>query len=207
MLKRHLPNRYQAESAFVVDSSGRQSEQIDIVIYDRQYTAELFNLSEQRVVPAESVYAVLEVKPTFNRANLIYAGEKAASVRGLERTSTRIVHAGSDLPPGSITPIIAGVVATDTSWNPAFGSPFEECVWERESDERLNLGCVLEAGGLEVRYGNNTVPTFHVSRQSHSLAFFFLRLLHNLQSIGTVAAVDYDRYLRSLEAAFQEAGD
>ena len=38
MLQDHLPRRYQAEPAFVVDADGQQSEQIDIVIYDRQYT-------------------------------------------------------------------------------------------------------------------------------------------------------------------------
>lgn len=36
MLHEHLPHRYQVQRAFVVDSQGRQSEQLDIVIYDHQ---------------------------------------------------------------------------------------------------------------------------------------------------------------------------
>ena len=34
MLQTYLPKRYQAEKAFVVDSEGKFSEQIDIVIFD-----------------------------------------------------------------------------------------------------------------------------------------------------------------------------
>ena len=204
MLKRHLPYRYQAKSAFVVDSNGTQSQQIDVVIYDRQYTAELYNGSNQRIIPAESVYAVLEVKSTLNRENLVYAGKKAGSVRRLERTSTQIVHAGNELAPRSVTPIIAGVLATNTSWKPPFGSPFEKCIRERDVDETLDLGCVLESGGFEIDYGANSAPKVQVSSAAHSLAYFFLRLLHNLQKIGTVAAVDHDRYLCSLEIALKE---
>src|SRR6266540_7086056 len=86
-LRDHLPHRYQASKAFVIDSMGRKSEQIDIVIYDRQYTPILYNKNDQRLIPAESVYAVFEVRPTLNRKNILYAGKKAASVRRLFRTS------------------------------------------------------------------------------------------------------------------------
>jgi hypothetical protein len=70
MLQGHLPRRYQAETAFIIDAGGRQSEQIDIVLYDRQYTPELYNVAGQNIIPAEGVYAVLEVKPLLDRANL-----------------------------------------------------------------------------------------------------------------------------------------
>ena len=48
LLKNHLPNRYQADKAFVIDSTGKQSEQIDVVIYDRQYTPLLYNQNNQK---------------------------------------------------------------------------------------------------------------------------------------------------------------
>jgi hypothetical protein len=35
MLNAYLPQRYKADSAFVVDYRGHLSEQIDVVIYDR----------------------------------------------------------------------------------------------------------------------------------------------------------------------------
>ena len=42
LLKNHLPTRYQVDKATVIDSNGNQSEQIDVVIYDRQYTPLLY---------------------------------------------------------------------------------------------------------------------------------------------------------------------
>lgn len=87
MLQAHLPKRYQAESAFVIDSDGKQSEQIDILLYDRQYTPELYNAKGQRIIPAEGVYAAIEVKQVLDKKNLIYASDKIASVRRLKRSS------------------------------------------------------------------------------------------------------------------------
>ena len=96
MLQDHLPRRYQAETAFVIDAHGRQSHQIDIVLYDRQYTPELYNVAGQKIIPSEGVYAILEVKPILDRANMEYAGQKVASVRRLQRTSAAIIHAGGE---------------------------------------------------------------------------------------------------------------
>lgn len=50
MLKEHLPHRYQIDKAFVIDSEGEQSDQIDVVIYDRQYTPLLYNKDGHRCI-------------------------------------------------------------------------------------------------------------------------------------------------------------
>ena len=138
MLQDHLPHRYQAEKAFVIDSQGQQSEQIDIVIYDRQYTPELYNVATQKVVPAEGVYAVLEVKQTFDKGNVAYAGRKVSSVRRLTRTSAPIIHAGGQYEPRPISPIFGGILTTESGWKPPFGAPFETSLVESESDQRLD---------------------------------------------------------------------
>lgn len=51
LLKNHLPQRYQADRAFVIDSNGAISEQIDIVIYDRQYSPFLYKSGEPALCP------------------------------------------------------------------------------------------------------------------------------------------------------------
>jgi uncharacterized protein DUF6602 len=43
LLQEYLPMRYQAETAHVVDSTGAFSEQIDVVVFDRQYSPFIFN--------------------------------------------------------------------------------------------------------------------------------------------------------------------
>src|SRR5208282_2750568 len=100
MLGDYLPKRYSVDNAFVLDCEGNLSDQIDVVIYDRQYSPFLFNQDGAKHVPAESVYAVLELKQELNGANVLYAAEKAASVRRLRRTIAPIPHAGSLGPNG-----------------------------------------------------------------------------------------------------------
>ncbi len=60
MLQAYLPQRYQAASAHVVDSLGQFSDQIDIVVFDRQYSPFIFRYQGQTIVPAESVYGTFE---------------------------------------------------------------------------------------------------------------------------------------------------
>ena len=85
-----------------------------------------------------------------------------------------------------------------TGWNPPFGDPFEASMNGRAQEERLDIGCVVDAGGFEALYGNIGLET-RISSPEHALAFFFLRLLHRLQRIGTVPAIDYDTYLAAFE--------
>ena len=76
MLERYLPKRYQASTAHVVDSLGAFSEQIDVVVFDRQYSPFIFSYENETIVPAESVYAIFEAKQTANATMVSYAQEK-----------------------------------------------------------------------------------------------------------------------------------
>lgn len=195
MLQAHLPKRYQAESAFVIDSDGKQSEQIDILLYDRQYTPELYNAKGQRIIPAEGVYAAIEVKQVLDKKNLIYASDKIASVRRLKRSSVSIVHAGGKHEPRELTPIVGAVLATSAGWTLPFGNAFEACLGVLEGDAKVDLGCVAEAGAFELQFNDG----IEVADADVALAFFFLRLLRRLQQVGTVPALDYDRYLGAID--------
>jgi hypothetical protein len=93
LLEKYLPKRYQAAKAHVVDSLGAFSEQIDVVVFDRQYSPFIFTLENETIIPAESVYAVFEAKQTANAAMVSYAQQKVASVRRLHRTSLPIPYA------------------------------------------------------------------------------------------------------------------
>ena len=66
LFKHYLPSRYRVKKAHVVDSEGMISDQIDVVIFDRQYSPFIFNFEQEFYVPAESVYAVFESKQTVD---------------------------------------------------------------------------------------------------------------------------------------------
>jgi len=163
-----------------------------------QTTPELYNRDDQKVIPAESVYGVLEVKQELDKANVGYAGEKVASVRALHRTSADITHAGGKHGPVEPKHILGGILATTSGWNPPLGDAFEASIRERPADERIDLGCCVAAGGFDVDY-EETSLTIEKSAAKNALAFFFIRLLRKLQQIGTVPAIDYDAYLRGIE--------
>ena len=52
LLQTYLPQRYQAATAHVVDSLGAFSDQIDVVVFDRQYSPFIFNYEGQTIIPA-----------------------------------------------------------------------------------------------------------------------------------------------------------
>ncbi|HEY0557803.1 MAG TPA: DUF6602 domain-containing protein, partial [Thermoanaerobaculia bacterium] len=86
MLGEYLPKRYCVSKAFVIDAEGTRSDEIDLVIYDRQYSPFLLKQDGAIFIPAESVYGVLEIKQSLTGRDVTYAIEKAASVRRLRRT-------------------------------------------------------------------------------------------------------------------------
>jgi hypothetical protein len=106
VLREFLPARYGVAKGQVIDSQGGISDQIDLLIYDAQYTPLLAKTANGDLfVPAEAVYAVFEVKQEINRKLLEYAGKKIASVRELTRTSVNIAHAGGTYDPKPPIPI------------------------------------------------------------------------------------------------------
>jgi hypothetical protein len=113
---KYLPKRYSCDKAFIVDHTGNISEQIDIVIYDEHFSPFIFNQDGVKYIPAESVYAVFEVKPQLSKKNFEYAQQKAKSVRILTRT-TAPVRCNGELKEGrNLAHIIAGILTTNKSW-------------------------------------------------------------------------------------------
>jgi len=112
-LKKYLPERYCVDSGFVVDSEGTVSQQIDVVIYDRHYSPFLFHEAGAKYVPAESVYAVFEIKQLLTARDIVYAGKKAASVRRLLRTSAAIPHAWRSVPAERAATHLGGVLGLE----------------------------------------------------------------------------------------------
>ncbi len=188
LFRAYLPNRYQVASAFVIDRLGGCSQQIDLVVFDRHYTPTLLDQQSHRYVPAEAVYAVFECKPHLDKGYLEYAGEKAASVRRLHRTSVAITHAGGGFKPREPFPIIAGIVAARSSWADSLGDAFLSNLPAGE-DERLDCGCALEGGAFDDFSG-----ALEVVGADGALIYFLFRLLGKLQSLGTVTAIDWAAY-------------
>lgn len=190
MLELYLPKRYQAAKALVVDSRGNFSDQIDVVVFDRQYSPFIFTYENQTIIPAESVYAVFEAKQTAD-ANLVgYAQDKVATVRRLHRTSLPIPHAGGVYPPKPLIPILGGILTFESEWSPPLGQSFEKALLAGEGDRQLDLGCVASHGHF---YRDEADDYRFITEGKPATAFLF-KLISRLQFSGTVPMIDIDAY-------------
>ncbi|MAY36593.1 MAG: hypothetical protein CMN84_10880 [Spongiibacteraceae bacterium] len=194
VLRRYLPNRYAVDRGIAIDSTGATSDQLDVVIYDRQYTPVLLDQESHRYIPAEAIYCVLEAKPSISRATLDYAGDKLASVRSLVRTSVPIVHSDATHPPKELFDIIGGIVATDVSWVEGFQSEaFSQAISDFIEQRQLDCGLAVEGGSFDFFDGQMIVGA-----ENNGLIFFLFRLLQRLQGLGTVPAVDWSAYAAAI---------
>jgi hypothetical protein len=195
LLQNYLPNRYEAASAHVVDSLGAFSDQIDVVIFDRQYSPFIFNYEGQTIIPAESVYAVFEAKQAANAAQMAYAQKKVASVRKLHRTSLPIPYAKGTYPPKPLIPIYGGLLTFTSDWSPALGKPMMDALHDGDDEGRLDLGCVAAHGYFS---RNAETGNYEVHDGGKAATAFLFKLIARLQFSGTVPMIDVDAYAKWL---------
>lgn len=86
-LQKYLPATVRAAgSAEIVSADGQTSGQMDIVIYDPS-APPLFDSNDYRILPAECVYAVIEVKSKLDAAELRRSVETIAKVKRMPKTA------------------------------------------------------------------------------------------------------------------------
>lgn len=194
LLQTYLPQRYQVTTAHVVDSAGTFSGQIDVVVFDRQYSPFIFKFEGQTILPAESVYAVFEAKQTINAAQVAYARQKVASVRRLVRTSLPIPHAGGTYPPKALQPILGGLLTLESEWAAPLGQPLLEALAAAASDDHLDIGCVAVHGV----FWRDENGSYIVTEKGKPATAFLLELIARLQATATVPMIDVRAYARWL---------
>lgn len=194
LLQTYLPRRYKSETAHVVDSQGRFSDQIDVVVFDRQYSPFIFRYEDQTIIPAESVYAVFEAKQTINAEQVAYAQTKVESVRRLHRTSLPIPHAGGVYPPKPLTHIMGGLLTFESDWNPPLGEPLTTALAGSNPDGRLDIGCVAAHG----MFGCDESACYTITPQGKPATAFLFELIARLQNTATVPMIDIRAYAQWL---------
>jgi len=181
LLRSYLPERYSVDSGFIVDHEGNISEQIDIIVYDRHFTPFIFRGENVVYIPAEGVYAVFEVRPKLSKSNYEYAAKKHKSVKELKRTSASFTHIlGTDKK--VLFNIIGGILTKENGSQNIY--------------ENLKLGSDLAIvlcldSGVKV-IGDKAIL---VQDKEPILAFFLLKLIEQLRLLGSVPALEVDKYL------------
>lgn len=190
LFRKYLPQRYAVGKATIVDSKGKFSDQIDIVLFDRQYTPLIFEHQNEIVVPVEAVYALFEAKQDIKARYVTYAQQKVATVRRLHRTSApvRTIEGRRTAKP---QPILAGFLAFENSWTPATtGKNLSDILAAEQKEGRLDFGCIAAYGIFSREGTNRVISTPH----DKATTCFLLELISRLQKVGTAPAIDMAAY-------------
>ncbi len=230
-LRKYLPNRYSVDKAIIIDSLGNLSDQIDLVIYDQQYTPFVLTQNGIHYIPAEGVYAVFEVKPDLQGSiqmqgesisYIEYAGRKIESVRKLKRTSTNIIDRGKKFDPRPLTKIIGGILTSSNEIKKV--ETIEAHLKALKGLKAIDMGCAVTYGSFYIDFEGYEVPSeinfekrindYYTSRVIKSVEFskpetslvtFFFQLMRYLQqTIGTVAAIDLNEYSKAINYSIDE---
>lgn len=186
----YLPKRYTPAKATIVDSHGHFSDEIDVVLFDRQYTPLIFELEGQIVVPVEAVYAVFESKQEINAGFIEYGQQKVATVRRLHRTTAQVQTIDGPRT-AELQPILGGFLTFESGWKTR---PIDEYLAKAlavdQGDGRLDVGCIAAYG----TFGCEGAGCLASGQHDRATTCFLLALITRLQLIGTAPAIDMGAY-------------
>lgn len=97
----HLPKRYSASSGIIIDNQNNVSPQIDVIIYD-SINSPVYRKDERvMILPSDNVAAVIEVKSTLSKQELVDAAEKIKRSKALNKTP--ITNVDQEVTKGGLT--------------------------------------------------------------------------------------------------------
>jgi hypothetical protein len=194
LFTRYLPQRYAAAKATIVDSNRQFSDQIDIVLFDRQYTPLIFEHHGQVIVPVEAVYALFEAKQDIRAHFVKYAQRKVSSVHRLHRTSVPVQTIDGQRT-ATPQPILGGFLAFESKWTAAtIGKNFPPLLAADQGEGRLDFGCIASHG----TFGCEGADYVTWAPHRRATTCFLLELITRLQRMGTAPAIDMGAYARWL---------
>ncbi|RWQ13601.1 DUF6602 domain-containing protein [Mesorhizobium sp.] len=95
-LAKHLPAVFEVGNGEAIDFRDARSGELDLFIYDRATAAALQTSSASALVPAEALYAVIEVKTTLSQNELDTSAKAAERIRRLKPFKQAFVAAQTE---------------------------------------------------------------------------------------------------------------
>jgi len=95
-LGQHLPTVFAVGKGEAIDFRDNRTGELDLFVYDRSTAAPIQSSSESALVPAEAVYAVIEVKSVLTQDELNKCMEAAKRVRALRPFKAVFLPAATD---------------------------------------------------------------------------------------------------------------
>ena len=97
VLQKIIPSKYSITNGFIIDSDNNISQEMDVIIYDKNYVPPFFD-ETYTVVPIEAVIAVIQVKTTLKSDTLNDSIKNLNSIDKLNsKTGGKIISANGTL--------------------------------------------------------------------------------------------------------------
>ncbi|MBC2576293.1 DUF6602 domain-containing protein [Peptostreptococcus canis] len=119
LFERIVPKKFQVESnVFIIDSEGNRSSEVDLAIFDEQYTPYIFKHGVLKFIPIEAVAAVIECK-SENKSEDVFQ-EWVKNIDSLRTSQDSIVRIARKIAFGSqsIDKVGGGYLNTQTASRP-----------------------------------------------------------------------------------------
>ncbi len=111
-----------------------------------------------------------------------------------------VVHAGGHIQePKPPFRIMGGILTLASGWADTFGEGFQNCLSSLDEHSQIDIGCVLEKASYTLTYQDASY-SLETSQNEETLIYFFLKLIINLQKLGTVPAMDIEAYARAIKS-------
>jgi hypothetical protein len=134
----HLPSRFGIRQGLAISQAGLFSPGGDVFIVDHLNNAPLYGASRQQLWPVEAIYALVEVKTTLGRTELVDAVRKGRAFKCLDR------HAFDLQQPKRIAEPLYAIWGFDAPSNETFAENLVEVIADVPLDERPDLVVVPE---------------------------------------------------------------
>jgi len=214
ILRKYIPKRYAVDHGFVVDASGNpQSKQMDIIIYEAEYTPVFEIVEGKGLFPCETVVAVGQVLTNISSRNKLQEClDNIKSVKELDRSSKEVITG-----PGVSFPLkipfdpnknfrdqIFGFIFCSSSIKPdLIIAKLKE--FNKQNERKLWTNLIVNYNEFLFEYENKFLMQDPMKAQNgviitkaqnpHILALF-ISILNNFLNIAHIARPDLFKYLK-----------
>lgn len=142
--RKHLPSNVAVSKGEAMDHHGRRSGQLDLILYDSDIAAPITVQSENVLVPAESLLAVVEVKTILSQDELNKCYLAASKVRRLRPFKQQFIGARAEGAPAEDGRLrcLYTVFSYETN--------LTDTGWMQKEFERLELAADNVPGSLDL---------------------------------------------------------
>ena len=208
VLQKIIPSKYSITNGFIIDSDNNISQEMDVIIYDKNYVPPFFD-ETYTVVPIEAVIAVIQVKTTLKSDTLNDSIKNLNSIDKLNsKTGGKIISANGTLITEKryIKPYKI-IIAYQTTYTDShdFSNIMKDIdmlyIVEKNKilfiKDRNKIESVVceKLETMEKAQKDYSVRKITESR----LAFFALNLLEKMKLINNSIILNYEEYIKGAE--------